>query len=52
LIRILLDQGLPRSALAFLTAAGWDAGHAVDVGLSSAADSEILAMRCKNAVFA
>lgn len=41
--RSLLDQGLPRSAVAILKDAGWEAVHAVDVGLSRASDDLILA---------
>ena len=40
--RLLLDQGLPRSAAKLLLAAGWDVVHVGDVGLSRADDSRIL----------
>ena len=40
--RVLLDQGLPRSAAALLTAAGWDVMHVADIGMSRAGDSAIL----------
>jgi predicted nuclease of predicted toxin-antitoxin system len=40
---LLLDQGLPRSTTSFLQQANITAQHAADVGLSRAADSEILA---------
>lgn len=40
--RILLDQGLPRSAAVALREAGWDAVHTGDVGLARAEDEEIL----------
>jgi predicted nuclease of predicted toxin-antitoxin system len=40
--RLLLDQGLPRSAVALLAQAGWDAVHVGDIGMSRAADHEIL----------
>lgn len=40
--RILLDQGLPRSALKSLKKAGWDALHTGDIGLHMAADKEII----------
>ena len=40
--RILLDQGLPRSAAKILSENGWDAIHTGDVGLSRAKDREIL----------
>lgn len=40
--RLLLDQGLPRSAAAILRAAGWDVVHVGECGLATAADSHIL----------
>lgn len=40
--RVLLDQGLPRSTAKLLSAAGWDAAHVADIGLSRAEDSRIL----------
>ena len=40
--RLLLDQGLPRSAAALLTQAGWDVIHVSDVGMSRADDRDIL----------
>ncbi|MGH8770902.1 MAG: DUF5615 family PIN-like protein [Burkholderiales bacterium] len=41
--RLLLDQGLPRSAAQALRKAGWDVSHASEIGLSRASDLEILA---------
>ena len=41
-MKLLLDQGLPRSAAALLTAAGVDAVHVGDLGLSTAEDATIL----------
>lgn len=41
-MRLLLDQGLPRSAAKRLRTIGVDAAHAGDCGLSSASDAEIL----------
>jgi predicted nuclease of predicted toxin-antitoxin system len=41
-IRLLLDQGLPRSAVAVLKKVGWDVVHTFEVGLSRAADVELL----------
>ena len=41
--RILLDQGLPPDAASILRAEGWDALHVREVGMSRAADQEILA---------
>ena len=40
--RLLLDQGLPRSAVALLRDVGWDVQHVADIGMSRALDSEIL----------
>ena len=40
--RVLLDQGLPRSAVMPLRAAGWDVVHVSDVGMSRASDADIL----------
>lgn len=39
---LLLDQGLPRSTATLLAQSGFTAFHTADVGLSRAADSEIL----------
>jgi len=41
--RILLDQGLPRTAVNILRETGWDVLHTGDIGLSRASDQEILA---------
>ena len=41
-MRLLLDQGLPRSAATLLSERGFDAVHAGDIGLASAADAAIL----------
>lgn len=40
--RILLDQGLPRSAVTLLAAAGWDVVHVSGIGMSRSADADIL----------
>jgi len=40
---VLLDQGLPFSTAARLKAAGWDAVHVAELGMSRATDREILA---------
>jgi predicted nuclease of predicted toxin-antitoxin system len=42
LTRLLLDQGLPRSAVGLLRDRGWDVQHVADIGMSRALDSEIL----------
>jgi predicted nuclease of predicted toxin-antitoxin system len=41
-MKLLLDQGLPRSAVALLYEAGIDAIHVADIGLSAADDTDIL----------
>ncbi len=41
-MKLLLDQGLPRSAVEHLKILDIDAEHVGDVGLSAAADAEIL----------
>jgi predicted nuclease of predicted toxin-antitoxin system len=41
-MKLLLDQGLPRSAAILLTEAGIDTIHVGDIGLSAAEDAEIL----------
>ena len=40
--RVLLDQGLPRSAASLLRDEGWDVVHTGEIGLSRATDREIL----------
>ena len=42
-MRVLLDQGVPRRAVALLREAGVDALHVADLGMSSADDADILA---------
>ena len=42
-MKVLLDQGLPRSAAPLLRNAGIDAIHTAECGLATAADLEILA---------
>jgi len=41
-VRILLDQGLPRSAATLLREKNWDITHTGDIGLSRASDRRIL----------
>jgi predicted nuclease of predicted toxin-antitoxin system len=40
--RLLLDQGLPRSVAATMVGNGWDVIHVAEIGMSRAADIEIL----------
>ena len=40
--RLLLDQGLPRSTGALLASASWDVVHVAEIGMSRAADLDIL----------
>jgi predicted nuclease of predicted toxin-antitoxin system len=42
MIRVVLDQGLPRGSVAHLREAGWDAVHVGEIGMSRARDAEIL----------
>lgn len=42
MIRLLLDQGLPRSTVELLNADGWDVVHASQCGLSTATDEHVL----------
>lgn len=41
-MKLLLDQGLPRSAIHYLQDAGLNAEHTGSVGLATATDAEIL----------
>jgi predicted nuclease of predicted toxin-antitoxin system len=41
-MKLLLDQGLPRSCTSLLARAGIDAAHVGDLGMSEASDVEIL----------
>jgi predicted nuclease of predicted toxin-antitoxin system len=41
-MKLLLDQGLPRSAVKHLGVSGIDAEHVGDIGMHSATDAEIL----------
>ncbi|NUN49028.1 MAG: DUF5615 family PIN-like protein [Candidatus Brocadiae bacterium] len=50
-MRLLLDQGLPRTAAARLIASGHDAVHVGDIGQASSTDSAILELaRVQNRV--
>ena len=42
-MRLLLDQGTPRSVAALLRQAGFEAVHTAELGMAKAADEEILA---------
>ena len=42
MIRLLLDQGLPRTTGKLLSAAAWDVVHVGDIGLGRAPDRQIL----------
>ena len=42
MIRLLLDQGLPRGAVLHLRRASWDVVHVGEIGMSRATDQEIL----------
>jgi predicted nuclease of predicted toxin-antitoxin system len=42
-VRLLLDQGLPRSAVALLRQQGWTVEHVGELGMGRASDQEILA---------
>ena len=44
MIKILLDQGLPRTAANLLRERGWDAQHVSERGMSRAEDSAIIAL--------
>ena len=41
-MRLLLDQGTPRSAAAILRQAGFDTVHTAEIGMAAASDEEIL----------
>jgi predicted nuclease of predicted toxin-antitoxin system len=41
-VKLLLDQGLPRGAVAELGRRGFDAVHAADIAMAAATDSELL----------
>ena len=44
MIRLLLDQGLPRSTVGHLEERGFDVCHVADIGHSRARDTEITAL--------
>jgi predicted nuclease of predicted toxin-antitoxin system len=41
-MKLLLDQGLPRSAVTELASLGWDVVHVGEIGMAAATDQEIL----------
>jgi predicted nuclease of predicted toxin-antitoxin system len=50
-MRLVLDQGVPRDAAAALRSLGYDCIHVSEIGMSKAADEEILAFSMgRNAV--
>jgi predicted nuclease of predicted toxin-antitoxin system len=44
MIKMLLDQGLPRTAASLLRERGWDVQHVSERGMSRAEDSAIIAL--------
>jgi predicted nuclease of predicted toxin-antitoxin system len=44
MIKVLLDQGLPRTAASLLREIGWDVQHVSERGMSQAEDVAIIAM--------
>lgn len=48
MMRLLLDQGLPRSTVAFLRKRGIEASNVGDIGLSRANDIDILGIAAKD----
>jgi len=46
-IRVILDQGLPRSTVEILSNEGWDVVHVGEIGMAKASDSDILAFAMK-----
>jgi predicted nuclease of predicted toxin-antitoxin system len=43
-MRLVLDQGVPNDTAAFLRSLGYDCVHVSELGMSKAADDEILAL--------
>jgi predicted nuclease of predicted toxin-antitoxin system len=43
-MKLILDQGLPRSAVGILQTLGYEAVHVGDIGMSTATDREIIAL--------
>lgn len=43
MIRVLLDEGVPRDAAALLRELGYDCTHVGEIGMSQASDQEIIA---------
>jgi len=46
-IKVVLDQGLPRSTVKILRKEGWDVVHVGEIGMAKASDIEILAFALK-----
>lgn len=47
MIKVVLDQGLPRSTADILHEEGWDVVHVGEIGMARASDIEILAFALK-----
>ena len=47
MIKVVLDQGLPRSTVKILRKEGWDVVHVGEIGMAKASDIEILAFALK-----
>lgn len=47
MIKVLLDQGLPRTAAGLLREIGWDVQHVSERGMSQAEDVAIIDMACQ-----
>lgn len=43
-MRLVLDQGVPHDAAALLRSLGYDCTHVGEIGMSKAADEEIVAL--------
>ena len=47
-MKLLLDQGLPRSTIPYLSDAGIEAAHVGEIGFATASDAKILALAYRN----
>ena len=48
MIKVLLDQGLPRTAASLLREIGWDVQHVSERGISQTEDVAIIDMHARN----